>query len=698
MSTSENHYHCFMGNGIDAVLIGPTGSMVEDRAQGDLDRCYWYKADRYYPEDRVIPISGRLPREGQPLYAEGGAWREIAPLGRTWYTVNHADLTLSLRATTQHFSPEEGILYSTIDYGAVQAEITTFLHAHLPLLVIHYTFTEPVTLRAYAASGPWIPEGYDTDPFNSFNVNPDQSTINYCLEDKLGSISLALEPPGTSGQSNNAIWREVTAQQFTQYFSIADEQDNASAPAITKEALARGYDALQTEHIAAWQAYATHSSISIPHPALNEIYRASLYHFKAAQNRISGGIPVNNLRLTWSSHVFWDAYFMHHALLAANRKHEALEGARFFLRTLDHAKRHAHADFNSPGLKWDWELTHTGQPAYGTWFHQKDQVHNNASYANIIWGYYEYTQDKSYLREFYPLLKGLAEFFIASVIEQTSRGYEVRALTDVTERVQKVRNEGLNLTGSIRILQIAAQSSEIVNTDKDFAAHCREVASGLIKTLDILYNGHFFQSAEGDDTLNFSSLAPIYPMMILPPNDPRCLSTAQAYLEAQNKEEPEGGTFSAWSTGILATVFAMQGDGETAWRLLEQTTVSMCNFGGMSEHTFANGHWNMQYFSTAQAAVCTAIQSLLLQTHLNEITIFPAVPASWPECSFDRLLAQGIEVTAHLDQTSNCATATLHNTTGETQHLLLRCGASIQSAEHIEITSGDIAQFTWNLA
>jgi hypothetical protein len=45
-----NYYHCFLGNGLDSVLIGPTGSMVADKA--GKDRCYWYKSDRYYPEDK----------------------------------------------------------------------------------------------------------------------------------------------------------------------------------------------------------------------------------------------------------------------------------------------------------------------------------------------------------------------------------------------------------------------------------------------------------------------------------------------------------------------------------------------------------------------------------------------------------------------------------------------------------------------
>ena len=76
----------------------------------------------------------------------------------------------------------------------------------------------------------------------------------------------------------------------------------------------------------------------IPDERFQRCYDYSLYQFKASQNRLSGGLPVNNLRLTWSSHVFWDAYFMHRALLEAGRLDEALEGVRFFMRTKEQAR------------------------------------------------------------------------------------------------------------------------------------------------------------------------------------------------------------------------------------------------------------------------------------------------------------------------------------------------------------------------
>jgi hypothetical protein len=664
MKPPENpgdYYHCFMGNGLDAVLIGYTGAMVEERAQGSLDRCCWYKADRYYPEDRVVPVPGRWPREGQPLYAEGAPWAELAPLARTWYEVRHDGLRLDVRAASQHFRPDEGTLYSQVDYGEATAEVTTFLHANRPLLVICCVFDRPVLFRACAAAGVWVEEGYDTNPFDDVTYDDAGAGADYTLGDIRGRIMLAIEPAPSAAGSDNCLWQEVEAQEIVLYCAVVDDLDGEPDYGVLVDARARGYEALQREHASAWQAYSEPSRVALPDPRFQRSYDYSLYQFKASQNRYSGGLPVNNLRLTWSSHVFWDAYFMHRALLEANRRHEALEGARFFMRTIDHARRHAREEFGAPGLKWDWEITHRGQRAYGTWLHQKEQAHNNASYANIIWGYYAATRDRAYLAEFYPLLHGLAEFFTANIVEETPRGYEVRALVDVHERVSRVRNEGLNLAGTIRILEVASEAASLLGTDAEFAARCREIAFGLRKTLDRLYNGRYFQAAEEDDILNLSSLAPVYPMLLVPSDDPRAVSTAHAYLQDSDKHVSEGDVSSPWSAGVLATVFAMQGDGDTAWRLIESASSSLCEFGGMAEYVLANGRWNMQYFSTAQAAVCTAIHHLLLEDRAGEILLFPAVPGGWSRCSYERLLVTGVEVSGQFDRARNSARAELRN-------------------------------------
>jgi hypothetical protein len=687
-----------MGNGLDAVLIGPTGAMVAERAQGNLDRCCWYKSNRYYPEERAVVIPERLPREGQPLRAEGAPWSELAPLAHTWYEVRHDGLRLDCRLSEQLFLPEEGILHSHVDYGAVTAEVDTFLHASRSLLVIHCRFDKPITFRACAAAGVWVEESYDVNPFDSVTYSPDDAEAEYTIGTTRGRIMLALiAPPGVPSTGNRQpatgnrrpsyCHLELEAQEVTQLVAVVDDLDGPLDIHALEDACSLGYEALRKEHVAIWRDYATRSKIKIPDARFQRSYDFSLYQFKAAQNRQSGGLPVNNLRLTWSSHVFWDAYFMHRALLEANRRIEALEGVHFFARTLDHARRHASEEFDAPGLKWDWEITHDGERAYGTWLHQKEQVHNNASYANMIWGYYEFTRDLNYLAEFYPILRGMAEFFLANVVTRTGRGYEVRALVDVAERVTPVRNEALNLTGAIRILQLVAKASGILHTDEEFAARCSETAGGLVNTLDMLYNGYYFRCAEGVDALSPSSLAPIYPMRIIRPDDPRAISTAHYYSERQHKD-----VLSPWFAGMLATIFALQGDGDTAWQVIKEISGAICEFGGMSEHVYPGGRWNMQYFGTAQSAVCTAMHHLMLQAQEGEISLFPAVPSEWPHCSFERLLVNGVEISGHLDHDAH-AWAEMLNIAADTLVTRINYGGR---TEQLVLAPGQLKRIEWN--
>lgn len=140
MELPEDYYHCFLGNGLDAVLVGYTGSMVADRV--GVDRCVWYKSDRYYPETKLVQVAGRFPTDRPLEHAVGSGWYEIAPLGRTWYEVIWHGQPLSVQASQQRLVPQEGTLHSRVDYGPVQVEVTTLLHASRSLLVERYGFSQ----------------------------------------------------------------------------------------------------------------------------------------------------------------------------------------------------------------------------------------------------------------------------------------------------------------------------------------------------------------------------------------------------------------------------------------------------------------------------------------------------------------------------------------------------------------------------
>jgi hypothetical protein len=642
MNLPENYYHCFMGNGLDAVLVGYSGSMTPDKVS--VDYCNWYKSDRYYPEHKLVKVAGRFPEGKELEHAEGSGWFEIAPLGRTWYEVHLDGKRLEIQGSDQRFEPRKGLLHTDLDFGPVHAHVTTFLHAQQSVLIERYEFSAEVEFHAWMAPGVWQEDGWHTTPF----LSVDMDSMSYDLGETQGRYFLQTEPaPGRALIRENARGLMTRGKVITKYFSILDNRQGSFDGEQFRAIILPGYNALFAEHVNFWQDYFSHSKVSLPDPQFQMFYDASLYHFKAAQSRTSGGLPVNNLRRTWSSHVFWDSYFIQQALIEANRLYEAREACNFFQRTIDHARRHAHDEFGCDGLKWDWEITNDGRKAYGTLLHMKFQAHNNGSYANEIWQYYQFTQDREYLNEFLPILEGLAQFFMGCIVEQTGRGYEIRPLVGVNERPEHVRNEGISIAATIVILEHYADAARILDKENEFSRRCQQVAGGLRKTLDLLFNGKFFVAYEGSDALNMGSMGVMYPMRVIPFDDPRALSTSRALIEEHERDETKMDRFP-WANGVLGMILDQQGNGDAAWRIIERTRPTICEFGGMAE-VLEHGEWNMQYFLTAQAAVMVAIHHLMLQGSDQSVSVFPALPSDWQTCSFTGLLAPGMEVSASYD-------------------------------------------------
>ena len=99
--------HCFLGNGTDGVLIGYSGAMVPERVNTP-EQSVWYKSDRYYPPERpIVPVPHRHYRkEVTRLPDPTDSWYELAPLGRSWYTVLDGDgRSAEIVASRQQYDP-----------------------------------------------------------------------------------------------------------------------------------------------------------------------------------------------------------------------------------------------------------------------------------------------------------------------------------------------------------------------------------------------------------------------------------------------------------------------------------------------------------------------------------------------------------------------------------------------------------------
>jgi hypothetical protein len=664
-----------MGNCIDAVLIGPSGAMDPDAAQG-LDRCYWYKSDLYYPDARrYVP--------GQDPWAflsapPGGTNFQLAPLARTWYEVVDASGgPLPFTGSEQRFEPDNGVLHTVARFGDLRLDLRTWLTPDLPAL--HFDLRAPVTVtvRTYAAPGLWPEDDEQTEPVSAVSPDPQwPAGLRY----NVGSDNcvLLLVPcvdyngpamgPSDAGRDAHGAWIRMHGSHLRWWAVLESTRYPQEADA---------WQRLPTD--APVGNAAPPSALEIPDPDFAQLHRFSMYMFRAMQHRYSGGLPVNNLRRTFNSHVFWDGAFVQRALLEAGQVAPAREAWRFLARTRDAAAANARATFDAPGLHWDWETTHTGRRAYIPWMQQRFQVHNTPLMAHMVLADYRATRDRGALAEGYDLLAGAATFLLNAVLVEDGQFLVTRPLVGSHEAAQPVVDDGATVAASLRLLGDVALAARMLGRDDPLARQCTAAARRLRPTLARLFNGRYFQASRDEDRLNTSSLAPIYPADVVVPTDPRALATATAYQASYAGRMVGHGnseTGFPWSAGILARILAYQGRAEAAWEQLDFARPALCAQGGCAEYVDGQGRWNNQYFSTAQAALCSALHALLLQQHGGELRLFPALPPAWDRCAFRGFLFGGLRVDAAY--ATGSAHITVANETDRPRRVTLRSGYEVR--------------------
>jgi len=653
-------YHQFLGNGIDAVLLARFGGMTSEAAQG-LDRCYWYKADLYYEDSRTF-VPGDDP---QAFIATppGGTNFQLAPLARAWYDVlDDAGALLPFLDSSQDFSPADATLTTRVRLPAMTLEVRGFLAHDLPILVFEARSARPVTIVARAAPGLWSDDQEQADPISEFaaavpagfryRVGSHWLTLRLLVGTDSDDVEQGVDTQGAWVRLRGSVVRWGVHLASTRYAEEAASAEWRRLPNILTP------------------ARATQPGLFVPDADYQRLHQFSMYMFQAMQHRHSGGLPVNNLRRTFNSHVFWDGAFVQRALLEAGH-------IPFLARTSAAAADNARHTFQAPGFHWDWETTHQGERAYLPWLQQRFQVHNTPLLAHMVMEDFAATGDRAALAEGFPLLEGAATFILHAVLVEHAGMLGTRPLVGSHEADAPVVNDGATVAACLRLLRDTALAARLLGHRSPVARRAAQAARRLRPSLDRLYNGRYFQASRDEDRLNTSSLAPIYPAGVIAATDRRARATAEAYramYAGRLVGHGNGPLGFPWSAGIMSRILAFQGRGAEAWEQLDLARPALCAQGGSAEYCDEQGRWNSQYFSTAQAALCSALHALVLQRHGVELRLFPSLPNGWDQCSFSGFQARGIS----LDAAYHCGTAEIvaRNTTDRTRTAVFRLGST----------------------